>query len=404
MIKAIRYQFPALEDDDMIFLENAGGSLTPKCVIKAIRDYMKFGSVQLGAPYFHSRHNTTVVNEAHEFINRYMGGEKVGEVVLGSSTTQLITMLAECYSRLLEPGDEIIICETAHEANAVPWEKLKRFGMVIKTWSVDPETQQCSIDELKSLITDRTKLVAFPHVSNLLGEVVDVKAITEVVHQAGAKVVVDGVALAPHRVMEMRAWGVDWYVFSAYKVFGPHMAALFGRFEAFADLEGPNHFFLPNNAYKFELGGPNHEGCAGLLALSDYFMWINHPRQDTRNYIGYHDIVRAWDTLAALEFPLQDRLLEYLSTKPDVTVWGPKTGGPNRVPTISFTTTKNRPETICEATDRAWIGIRYGHMYAYRLCQKLGLDLEQGVVRVSASHYNTLTEIEKLIEVIDPLI
>lgn len=398
-LNQIRAQFPALAGPT-IYLENAGGSQVPACVADAIRDYMLKSYVQLGAPYDVSRRSTQVVADAHEFINLYLGGTGHGQVVLGPSCTQLVTMLAECYSRLLQPGDEIVICETAHEANAGPWQKLSRFGIKTKLWRVDPSTLQCSLDELRGLLTDATKLVVFPQVSNLLGEIVDVPAITQIAHDAGAKVVVDGVAFAPHRAIDVAAWGVDWYVYSTYKVFGPHMAALYGSFEAFAELEGPNHFFVPGSEpYKFELGGANHEGCAGLLALGQYLAAVAEDLECSRE-----TVVKAWDVMANHERPLQERLLSYLGSKSDVKVWGPLDSGLNRVPTISFTTNKTSPSAVCAATDRANIGIRHGHMYAYRMCEALGIDLEQGVIRVSASHYNTLEEIERLIDVIDPLI
>ena len=109
-------------------------------------------------------------------------------------------------------------------------------------------------------------LVAFPHVSNLLGEIVDVAEVTSLAHQSGARVVVDGVAYAPHRAIDVASWKVDWYAYSAYKVYGPHMAVLWGRSDALAELTGPNHFFIPDDEvpYKFEIGGPSHEGCAGI--------------------------------------------------------------------------------------------------------------------------------------------
>lgn len=396
-IAAIRAQFPALVSG-FPYLENAGGSQVPACVVDAVRDYMLNSYVQLGAPYDISRKSTQVVTDAHRFIELYMNAGD-GRVVLGPSTTQLVTMLAECYSRRLELGDEIIICETAHEANAGPWEKLRRFGFEIKTWRIDPQTLQCSLDDLKALLTPLTRLVAFPQVSNLLGEVVDVRAITEVVHAAGAKVVVDGVAYAPHRAIDVQVWGVDWYVYSTYKVFGPHMAALYGSKAAFAELEGPNHFFLPDDAYKFELGGANHEGCAGLLALGDYLKFAAG-----RETLDRETVVAAWDHLGPLELPLQARILEFLNSKPGVNVWGPTTAGPERVATISFTSDRLSPAQICEATDQAGIGIRFGHMYAYRLCKAVGIATEEGVVRVSCAHYNTLDEVERLIEVLDPLI
>lgn len=393
----IRARFSALASDTT-FLENAGGSQVPDEVAQAIQRYMLGTYVQLGAPYEVSRTSTETVQQAHEFVTRFMNGEGLGTVILGPSTTQLITMLAECYSRLLNPGDEVIICETAHEANAGPWARLSRFGVVVKTWRVDPRTFQCSLHDLKALLNPKTRLVAFPHVSNLLGEIVDVSAITDLVHRHGARVVVDGVAYAPHRAIDVAAWNVDFYVYSTYKVFGPHMAALFGRSEALAELEGPNHDFLPGgDAYKFELGGANHEGCAGLLALAEYLGFLAGGGDGhTRPVID-----RAWDVVDELEASLTEQLLDALAANPRVRIIGPSHAGRERVSTISFLHETLSPPQITARTDAANIGIRYGHMYAYRLCQALGIDTEVGVVRVSPLHYNTADEIDRLLRVMD---
>jgi len=207
----IRDQFPALKGDT-IFFENAGGSQVPAVVADGIRDYMLSSYVQLGAGYPLSEHCTELVDAAHEFVRLLMNGDD-GEVILGPSTSALLQMLAGCYSTLLTPGSEIVVAQTGHEANVGPWKNLERFGFPIRWWEMDPATCTCPLERLEELLNERTALVAFPHVSNLLGDIVDVRAITELVHAAGARVVVDGVAYAPHRAMDVAAWDVDWYAF-----------------------------------------------------------------------------------------------------------------------------------------------------------------------------------------------
>jgi cysteine desulfurase family protein (TIGR01976 family) len=398
-IDQIRQQFPSLKDG-FVFFENAGGSQVPYMVADAIRDYMLTSYVQLGAGYEASRKATATVSEAHRFITEFVNGTEKGQVVLGPSSTQLIYMLAECYQRLLVPGDEIIIAETAHEANAGPWQRLERYGFVIRTWRVDRESFGLSLDNLKTLLNERTKIVAFPQVSNLLGQIEDVKAFTEVVHQAGARVVVDGVAYAPHRAIDVADWDVDWYVYSTYKVFGPHMGALYGKREAFAELTGPNHFFIPkDDPYKFELGGASHEGCAGLLALKPYWQMLAGTDED----VNYGVIKAAFDVVTDLELPVQKTLLDYLSGHPRIRVIGTTDSDRDRVVTIGFVHETMKPVDIVAAVDKSGIGIRYGHMYAYRLCKALGINTEAGVVRVSGAHYNTVEEAEKLIGVFDSI-
>lgn len=393
----LRQQFPALAGDT-VFLENAGGSQVPAAVADRVRSYMLESYVQLGAGYDLSKRSTRLVEDAHDLVRLLMGGGD-GEVVLGSSTSALLQMLAGCYSRVLEPGSEIIVAQNGHEANIGPWVRLERFGVRIRWWELDPATCTCPLAELEQLLNDQTVLVAFPHVSNLLGEIVDVAAIAELTHAAGARVVVDGVAYAPHRAMDVAGWNVDWYAYSTYKVYGPHMAALWGRRDALDELtSGPNHFFIEDTPYRFELGGPSHEGCAGLLGLADYLRLVAEVEEGP---LDRSAVMRAFEIMTACEQPLQARLLDYLRSRSDVQIIGPQHEGPNRVGTISFVHAEKTSREITDVVDRSGIAVRNGHMYAYRLCEALGLDPEDGVVRVSLVHYNTSAEIERLIEVLE---
>jgi len=395
----IRHAFPALAGDT-VFLENAGGSQVPAVVADRIRDYMMSSYVQLGAGYPLSEVATRTVDEAHDFVRLLFNGGD-GEVILGSSTSALLHMLADCYAKTLSSGDEIVVAEIGHEANVGPWKSLERIGVELRWWRMDRETCESPLDGLAALLTDRTALVAFPHVSNLLGGILDVAEITRMVHDAGARVVVDGVAYAPHRAMDVAAWGADVYAYSTYKVYGPHMGAMWASRETLAELEGPNHFFIPADEvpYKFELGGVSHEGCAGILGLRDYLAELAGVREP-----GAFDrdaVESAFDLMTACELPLQQRLVAYLQSRDDVRIVGPQHAGPSRVGTISFVHDTRSSAEITEVVDRSGVAIRHGHMYAYHLCEALGLDPDDGVVRVSLVHYNTPDEIERLIGVLD---
>ncbi|MCA9291401.1 MAG: cysteine desulfurase-like protein [Phycisphaerales bacterium] len=396
----VRACFPAL-DQPTIFFENAGGSQVPRVVADAMRDYMLSTYVQLNAPYEVSRRSTAVVNDAHAFINTIMNGHGIGHTILSSSSTTLCYMLADAYGRILAPGDEVVVADTAHEANRGPWLRLADRGIVLKHWHADPATGACTMDALDAVLTDRTRIVAFPQVSNLLGEIVDVPAITARVHAAGAKVVVDGVAYAPHRPIDVAAWGVDWYVYSTYKVYGPHMGALFGRDEAIDELPRPNHAFLPRDMvpYAFELGGANHEGCAGLLALGRYLSIVTG--RDESAPADRATVVDAFERMGAAELPLQSRLMSYLSSRDDVRIVGPGHGEASRVATMSFRHATRSSRSIAESVCARGVAIRFGHMYAYALCRRMGIDTSDGVVRVSLAHYNTMDEMDRLIAVLD---
>jgi cysteine desulfurase family protein (TIGR01976 family) len=395
----IRCQFPALAGDT-VFLENAGGSQVPRSVARRISDYMLQTYVQVGAGYPLSKHCTQIVNDAHEMVSLLMNGSN-GHVILGSSTSALLHMLAGCYGKILGPGQEIVVAESGHEANVGPWKMLANRGLELRWWRLDPKTCACPLAELGDLVNDRTAIVALPHVSNLLGDIVDIAAVTEIAHAAGARVVADGVAYAPHRAIDVAAWDVDWYAFSTYKVYGPHMAALYGRSDALAELPSPNHFFIPADElpYAYELGGPSHEGCAGLLGIGDYLGFLAGHTQEQE--LDRNAVEAAFSRMTQCELPLQQQLLGYLQARDDVRIIGPEATDASRVGTISFVHNTKTSREITEVVDESGIAIRHGHMYAYHLCQALGLDPDDGVVRVSLVHYNTEEEIDRLIGVLE---
>lgn len=400
---ALRAMFPSLGSGRDVFLDNAGGSQVPRSVADAMRDYMLSSYVQLGADYATSRTATATVERAHQFVELLFNAGRAGRAILGPSTTALCIMLADCYARR-GPGerDEIIIAETAHEANAGPWARLARRGFSIRTWPMDPRTTELDPADLRSRLSGRTAIVAFPHVSNILGRIEDAAALTRLAHEHGARVVVDGVAYAPHRAMDVQSLGADWYVYSTYKVFGPHMAALFGTHEALAELEGPNHDFIPRDAvpYRFEPGGVSHEGCAGLLGLWPYLATV--AGADPQSAPTRDVIEQAFLAIAARETELQELLISEIRSLPGLRLVGPEAADASRVSTVSFVHETIRSPTIAREANARGYGIRYGHFYAHRLCLKLAEagvlhDVDDGVVRISMLHYNTEDEIRGLV-------
>ena len=203
-IDQIRAQFPALQSG-FAFLENAGGSQVPQQVIDRVTNFFHEAYVQTSAGYPVSDRADEVVAESKAFANLFMNGEGVGKTILGPSTTDLIYRLANAYGEILSEGDEVVISIANHESNIGPWVRLERLGIKIKWWKVDPEIGEHDFDELESLCTDRTKIVAVSHTSNLLGDILDVQRASAIAHSVGAKIVVDGVAYAPHQAVTSRS-------------------------------------------------------------------------------------------------------------------------------------------------------------------------------------------------------
>jgi len=397
-IEEVRAQFPALKSG-FSFFENAGGSQVPRQVLERIGSLMTEGYVQAGAGYPASDIVDQVVAESKRFANVLVNGEGVGTAVIGPSTTDLLYRLANTLAHTLVPGDEIVVSVTNHESNIGPWVRLAECGAIVKWWGVDRETGAYSFDELASLLTERTKVVAVAHTSNLLGDVLDASRVVQMAHAAGARVVVDGVAYAPHSAVDVKSVGADFYALSLYKVYGPHIAVLFGTDEAWSLVEGPNHFFLSGMPAKFELGCQPYELLAGLLGTAEYLSFLAgspRPRFDRPT------VEAAFARMRELERPVQERIFDFLSSRSDVRIVGPRTADQSaRHPTFSFLHKTKPSDQVARAVNGDSVGIRYGHMYAARLCEALGAPLETGFVRASAVHYNTVEEADRLIAMLE---
>jgi cysteine desulfurase family protein (TIGR01976 family) len=390
-LEQVRAAFPALASG-FVFLDNAGGSQVLGGVADRIRDYLLSTSVQLGASYAVAEAATARVHAAVRATAAYLGTDDPQEVVIGPSTTQLLHNLALAMEPTLAPGDEIVVTTADHHANVGPWQRLARRGVVIRTWALDPETLRLEARGLEPLLTPRTRLVAFTHVSNLLGTIHDVAALAALVHAHGAKVCVDGVAYAPHRAIDVRAWDVDYYVFSFYKVFGPHLAVLYGKRALLEQLSPINHEFIDALPYRLQPGNLNFELTHGVTGLFDYLDALGGTR-------------RAFGAIAAHEEQLAEYLLAYLRGRPGVRVHGePRADRARRVATVSFSVDGVTPEAIVRAVDPHGVGIRHGDFYAKGVVRTLGLHDRGGVVRVSMVHYNTIAELDRAIAALDQAI
>ncbi len=387
----IRSQFPGLETD-WVLMDNAGGSQMAKPVLDKITEFLTTSHVQLGASYHTSDLATWRVEEAHRIMAKYINAKEPGEVIMGSATSLLVRILAMNVARHFPKGSEIIVTNCDHEANIGAWRELEQQGFVIKTWKINTETWTLDLDDLRTLLTDKTKLVAFTHTSNILGKINPVKEITQLVHEYGAWVCVDAVAYAPHRHIDVQDWDVDFYVFSMYKTYGPHYAMMYGKKEHLLALPGNNHFFIRQDetAYKFQPGNVNFEFAWGITGLPEYMQTLGK---------------NPFDQIAEHEEILSNEVISFLKTKKTVRFIGPDTGDREiRVPTISFVVGQHDSESIVLETDKFKYGIRFGDFYAYRLIEDLGLLPQQGVIRVSMVHYNTLDEVKGLIQVLDQVI
>jgi len=404
-IDYIRSQFPALSGE-WTFLDNAGGSQTLQTVIRRIQEYFLTSDVQHGGSYAVSKLAEERVAAGTAAMATFVGAADPCEIVMGPSTSMLMRVLSLCLAKTFSPGDEVIVTNLDHEANIGPWVDLGKKGMIVKTWRVNPDTWELDIEDLKPLLSERTRLVALTHASNVVGKVNPIKDIARVVHDNGAMICVDGVAYAPHRQIDVQDLDVDFYGFSFYKVYGPHYALLYGKRDHLRRIPGINHFFIDDVPYKFQPGNVNYELTYGMMGLWDYLAWFaqTHGRDDLGDD-RRGQLVFAFDAFARHEETLAAPLLEFLGSKPNVRIIGPPEADRSvRMPTVSFVVDRRKSDSITLEVDKHKIAIRYGDFYARRLIDDLGLAEQNGVVRVSMVHYNTLEEVNRLIDVLDTLI
>jgi cysteine desulfurase family protein (TIGR01976 family) len=400
----VRAEFPALAGNT-IFLDNAGGSQVLKRVADRVSDYLLTSSVQLGASYSASQSAGEKVLAARKAVAGLINAPHDESVVMGGATTALMFMLTQALMAGIRPGDEIIVTNTDHEANIGGWMRLKEAGAVIKVWQINPKSLALDLTDLDALLGPRTRWLAITWASNVLGTVNNVAEISQRVHAVGGRVCVDAVAYAPHRLVDVQASGADVVVFSFYKVFGPHYAVMWVQRELLLSLPSLNHFFIGPEVmpYKLQPGNVNYELSYGCIGIHDYLCQVGTDLGQTGTQ--RQRMQAAFDAFEIHENTLAERLLAWLRSKPRVRVIGHASAQQQaRVPTISFVVPGQSPETIVRHVDGFGIGIRHGDFYAKRLIEALGLQGQGGVVRVSMAHYNTVAEVDQLIQHLDEVI
>lgn len=399
----IRDAFPAL-GKGQVFLDNAGGSQIARHTVERMTKFLYTSNAQLGATYAASAEAGDRVHQGRAAVATLLNAARPEEIVLGATSTQLFDQLARALVQTWSPGDEVIVTNFDHEANIGPWTKLSAQGIVVKVWEMRRDAYLPDLADLGALLGDRTRLVAVTHASNIYGSINPIREIADLVHASGAMICVDGVAYAPHRAVDVTDLGADFYGFSVYKTYGPHFAALYGRHDLLLNAGSINHEFFPKDKVpqKMEPGNASHElaySCTGVIDYLEAFA-VAHGINST----GREAVEAAFAIIADHEEALSQRLLAYLKSRADVTIIGdPSPDRDRRVPTISFTITGKSSRAIVEATDATGIGIRFGDFYSRRLVEALDLPDPDGVIRVSAVHYNTLDEIDALIAHLDTL-
>ncbi len=387
-IEALRRQYPILErkvyGKPMIYLDNSATTQTPLQVVDAIRDmYLSHKANVHRGVFLLAQEATELLESARTRVQRYINAPSREEVIFTRGTTEGINLVASSLGQLLTPGDEVILTVMEHHANIVPWQLLQaRKGIVIKVVPILPDGS-LDLDAFRSLFTQRTRVVSFCHVSNVLGTVNPVKEMAAYAHEKGACVVVDGAQAVPHFKIDVQELGADFYAFSAHKMYGPQgIGILWGRREWLDRIppyqgggEMIKHVSFSGTTFeepplKFEAGTPDFVDIAALTSALDYIDSIGIE------HIEAHE----------------NELMQYATAEmmkiPGMRIFGT---APGKAPVISFHVGDAHHYDTGMLLDKLGVAVRTGHHCAQPLMESLGIE---GTVRASFALYNTREEVD----------
>jgi len=313
--------------------------------------------------------------------------------------TTLTFQIARSLGRAWRPGDELIVTRMDHEGNVSPWLRLaEERGFEVRWLGINRDTWRIEPGDLRPLLNPRTRLLALNYASNLSGSINPVAELTRLARQAGALVYVDAVQYAPHGKVEVGELDCDFLACSAYKFFGPHIGVLWGRARLLRELYPyAVRCASPELPGRHELGTPQTELLAGLAAAVDYLAWLGTQAGAAGSRRA--QIAGAYRAATDYEMPLAQHLIEELLRLPGVRIHGITSAARigERVPTVSMSHQRRRNAELAQALARADINVWSGHNYAYEFARYLGLDEDDGVLRIGLAHYNTAAEVERLL-------
>lgn len=410
LVEQCRRQFPALSrrvgERPAVFFDGPGGTQTPQRVIEAVGHYLGHTNANHGGLFATARESDQLLASAHLGLADFLGADGPDCIIFGQNMTSLTFALSRALARTWNKGDEIVVTRLDHDANVSPWVLAARdAGAVVRFAPLNDEDCTLNLDALRGLLNERTRLVAVGCASNAVGTINPVRDIADWAHRAGALVFLDAVHFAPHGLIDVQALGCDFLACSTYKFFGPHLGVLWGRRSLLETIEAykvrPAASTLPD---KWMTGTQSHEAIAGALAAVEYLADLGRTLTGNDALDRRAALREAYREIGVYERELVSRLLAGLDQLSAVKVWGitDLERLQERVATVSFTHERFSPAEMAEQLARAGFFTWHGNYYALELTEALGLEPE-GMLRVGMVHYNTLTEVERLLEALHGL-
>jgi len=398
----VRRRFPAVMAGATVFLDNASGAQLPEGVLDRMDEALRELQVNKGGAYPASRRMTEAKEEVRARSADFVGvADDADGVAFGPNATTLLFLLAEAVGDTLRPGDEVIVTGLDHHANRDPWRRLERRGVRVRAWA--PSGREAVLDPaaLAEALSDATRVVAMTAASNLLGTYGPVAEVGRMLADHPARLVVDAVHYAPHALPDARAWRADAVAFSPYKVFAPHLGALWIEPGWRAALPDWGLSFLPAGPQRWEPGTQNHEAILAFGAALDHLAWIGR-RADVPAGASEREAWRGgYRASEAHERHLTAELLAGLDARA-ARRYG-RAGVDGRTATVAFTLSQASPGAVAAHLGERGVAVAAGHAYAERLAVR-HLGLPEGAVRVSLAHYSDRSDLAALFAGLDELL
>jgi cysteine desulfurase family protein (TIGR01976 family) len=406
-VEALRAEFPALRREQdgtpVAFLDGPGGTQVPQRVVDAVSRYLSETNANHGGAFATSEASDEISHEAHAAVADLLGAARPDEIKFGYNMSTLTLHIGRSIGATLRPGDEVVVTTLDHEANVSTWQAMAADrGLTVRTVDIHEDDVTLDLEDLESKLTPRTKLVAVGYASNAVGTINPVREIVARAHEVGALTYVDAVAFAPHGPIDVQALDTDFLVCSAYKWFGPHLGALYGKADAFDRLPA---FKVRPAEDRFETGTAAFESIAGTLAATDYLRDVGRRFGAAASSDRRSELVAGMSAIMAYERELVGRLLDGLQAIRGVEIHGivDRSRAAERVPTVSISIAGVRPRAAAEDLGRHGVFVWDGDFYATGLIERLGRAETGGVLRIGLVHYNTAAEVDRVVAAVDRL-
>lgn len=404
-VALIRQQFPVFSVPSLegaVFFDGAAGTqMCSRALEASVRASIE-NNANLGGHFSTSIIAEQDLDRARSAAAALLNASCAQEIVFGQNMTALTFHMSRCIGRSLRKGDEIVLTRSDHEANISPWLELaKDLELTVRWLPFDFETYGFDLSQAASLITERTRVVALSYANNVTGTINDVAAVAALARNMGAIVYVDAVQYAPHGVIDVQALGCDLLACSSHKLYGPHQGVLWGRLALLEQLIAYKpRPTLDKPPYKFETGTKSREAIAGVGGAIEHLAWIGRTLGGSPvNGSQRNQIVSGMHAVIAHEQRLVQEVLAGLEALDEVKIYG--LCKPHdlqcRVPTLSFTLKSTPSAVVSQHMARQGSRLWHGTNFSPETLHALGLDQNDGVVRISFAQYTSSEDVQRFL-------